>query len=478
MIEIGYYSLPVVGLTAIFTGMVLALQSYTGFARFDAESAIANVVVLSITRELGPVLAGLMVAGRIGAAMAAEIGTMRVTEQIDALTTLSTNPFKYLVAPRLIAGVADAAAPGAASPTSSACSAAISSASTSSASIPATYLRRHAATSWRRSDVVSGLVKAAVFGFIIALMGCYHGYQLARRRAGRRRGDDQRRGLGLDPDPHLQLRHHRAVLRAMSTSRPPKIERPRPRQSRSARSACCDGVDLDVGAGESLVVIGGSGTGKSVLIKCILGLLAARRRLDPDRRRGGRRPARPRRASACMRKFGMLFQGAALFDSPAGLGECRLRPDRRGAAWRATQAKEIALAQARPRSASAPRSASCGRPSSPAACRSASALARAIAAEPEIIFFDEPTTGLDPIMADVINDLIVECVQRPGRHRALDHPRHGERAQDRRPHRHALRRPIIWAGPADEIDRSGNAYVDQFIHGRAEGPIKMPVRPL
>ncbi|MGH6932964.1 MAG: MlaE family ABC transporter permease, partial [Dongiaceae bacterium] len=105
LIEIGYYSLPVVGLTAIFTGMVLALQSYTGFTRFNAESAIPNVVVISITRELGPVLAGLMVAGRIGAAIAAEIGTMRVTEQIDALTTLSTNPFKYLIAPRLIAGL-------------------------------------------------------------------------------------------------------------------------------------------------------------------------------------------------------------------------------------------------------------------------------------------------------------------------------------------------------------------------------------
>src|SRR5271156_1816343 len=105
MIEIGYFSLPVVGLTALFTGMVLALQSYTGFARFNAEGAIANVVVLSMTRELGPVLAGLMVAGRVGAAMAAELGTMRVTEQIDALSTLSTNPFKYLIAPRLTAGV-------------------------------------------------------------------------------------------------------------------------------------------------------------------------------------------------------------------------------------------------------------------------------------------------------------------------------------------------------------------------------------
>src|SRR5690606_1176630 len=104
IIDIGYYSLPVVGMTALFTGMVLALQSYTGFSRFSAEGAVATVVVLSVTRELAPVLAGLMVAGRIGASIAAEIGTMRVTEQIDALTTLSTNPFKYLIAPRLLAG--------------------------------------------------------------------------------------------------------------------------------------------------------------------------------------------------------------------------------------------------------------------------------------------------------------------------------------------------------------------------------------
>src|SRR3954453_7644272 len=105
IVYIGYFSLPVVGLTALFTGMVLALQSYTGFSRFNAESAVATVVVLSVTRELGPVIAGLMVAGRVGAAMAAEIGTMRVTDQVDALTTLSTDPMKYLVAPRLPAGI-------------------------------------------------------------------------------------------------------------------------------------------------------------------------------------------------------------------------------------------------------------------------------------------------------------------------------------------------------------------------------------
>jgi len=174
MISIGYFSLPVVGLTAIFTGMVLALQSYTGFSRFSAESAIPNVVVLSITRELGPVLAGLMVAGRVGAAMAAEIGTMRVTEQIDALVTLSTNPFKYLVSPRLIAGltmlpilvlVADV----------------IGILGGYLVSVyklgfnPTTYL----INTWNFfevEDLNSGLIKAAVFGFIISLLGCYNGY--------------------------------------------------------------------------------------------------------------------------------------------------------------------------------------------------------------------------------------------------------------------------------------------------------------
>jgi phospholipid/cholesterol/gamma-HCH transport system permease protein len=174
MIEIGFYSLPVVGLTSVFAGMVLALQSYTGFARFSAEGAIANVVVLSITRELGPVLAGLMVAGRIGAAMAAEIGTMRVTEQIDALTTLSTNPMKYLVAPRLIAGflmmpllvlVADVIG------VFGGYLVAVHKLGFN----PSNYLQ----STWNFlefSDVVSGLVKASVFGFIVTLMGCYHGY--------------------------------------------------------------------------------------------------------------------------------------------------------------------------------------------------------------------------------------------------------------------------------------------------------------
>ena len=105
VLEIGFYSLPVVALTALFAGMVLALQSYSGFSSFSAEGAVATVVEIAVTRELGPVFAGLMVAGRIGATMAASIGTMKVTEQIDALKTLSMNPFKYIVSPRVLAGI-------------------------------------------------------------------------------------------------------------------------------------------------------------------------------------------------------------------------------------------------------------------------------------------------------------------------------------------------------------------------------------
>lgn len=174
LIDIGYYSLPVVGLTAIFTGMVLALQSYTGFSRFSAESSIPTVVVLSVTRELGPVLAGLMVAGRMGAAMAAEIGTMRVTEQIDALTTLSTDPIKYLVMPRILAGilvlpllvfVADIIG-------------VFGGYLISTYKLgfnPANYMSK-TIEFLEAKDVISGLVKASVFGFIISTMGCYHGY--------------------------------------------------------------------------------------------------------------------------------------------------------------------------------------------------------------------------------------------------------------------------------------------------------------
>ena len=174
LIIIGYYSLPVVAMTAFFSGAVLALQSYTGFSRFSAESSIATVVVLSITRELGPVLAGLMVAGRVGASIAAEIGTMRVTEQIDALFTLSTDQIKYLVGPGVIAAIITLP-----------CLVLVGDIiGVMGGYLISTYKLGFNSTSYIIStveylesmDVISGLVKAAAFGFIIAIMSCYHGY--------------------------------------------------------------------------------------------------------------------------------------------------------------------------------------------------------------------------------------------------------------------------------------------------------------
>ena len=174
LFDIGYFSLPVVALTAIFTGMVLALQSYTGFSRFSAQGAIANLVVLSVTRELGPVLAGLMVAGRVGAAMAAELGTMRVTDQIDALTTLSTNPMKYLVAPRILAGIVALPMLVLVADILGVMGGFIVATAKLGFNVSA-YLT-NTVSFLQPEDVISGLVKAGVFGFLIALMGCYQGY--------------------------------------------------------------------------------------------------------------------------------------------------------------------------------------------------------------------------------------------------------------------------------------------------------------
>jgi len=171
---IGYNSLPVVGLTALFTGAALAQQIFVGGTRFNAESVVPGVVVIAIVRELGPVLGGLMVAGRVSSAMAAELGTMRVTEQIDALVTLSTDPFKYLIVPRLLAavftlpllvlvanviGVLGGFLIG-----------------TERLGLNAANYLQVTSDFLEATDVYSSLVKAGVFGFFIALMGSYHGY--------------------------------------------------------------------------------------------------------------------------------------------------------------------------------------------------------------------------------------------------------------------------------------------------------------
>jgi phospholipid/cholesterol/gamma-HCH transport system permease protein len=174
MLRIGYFSLPVVGLTAFFTGGALALQIYLGGNRYGAEAIVPQIVVLGITRELGPVIAGLMVAGRVAAAIAAEIGTMRVTEQIDALTTLATNPIKYLVVPRLIAAVVTMPILVAIADSIGVFGGYV--VSTQSLGFSGGIYLKNTVDFMTHADVVSGLYKAAAFGFIIALMGCYNGF--------------------------------------------------------------------------------------------------------------------------------------------------------------------------------------------------------------------------------------------------------------------------------------------------------------
>jgi phospholipid/cholesterol/gamma-HCH transport system ATP-binding protein len=232
------------------------------------------------------------------------------------------------------------------------------------------------------------------------------------------------------------------------------------------------GFDLDVMPGESVVVIGGSGTGKSVMLKCLLGLVTPDRgsvKVDGQEVVG----ISDREREPILQKFGMLFQYAALFDS-LSVWE--------NVAFGLTQAKGMARADAKPIALKKLAQVGLGADVaelSPAelsgGMKKRVGLARAIATEPEIILFDEPTTGLDPIMGDVINDLIVACVKDLGA--TAISITHDMASARKIADRVAMlyQGQAIWQGPAATIDHSGNPYVDQFIHGRAEGPIQVEV---
>ncbi len=175
MVRVGYDSIPVVFLTTLFTGMVLALQTFNGFARFHAQNLVGSVVALSLTRELSPVLTALMVTGRVGSAMAAELGTMRVTEQIDALTALATEPVQYLMVPRV--GASIAMLPllvilGDAVGIYGGYFVAVQLLGAN----PVAYLDNSFQYLHVKDDIVSGVIKAAVFGLIFSLIACVRGY--------------------------------------------------------------------------------------------------------------------------------------------------------------------------------------------------------------------------------------------------------------------------------------------------------------
>jgi phospholipid/cholesterol/gamma-HCH transport system ATP-binding protein len=256
-------------------------------------------------------------------------------------------------------------------------------------------------------------------------------------------------------------------------SEPPAKIRIRDLHKRFGAKQVLDGVELDVAEGESVVVIGGSGTGKSVLLKCVLGLLEPDRGsivIDGEEVVGLRRRAREQ----VMQKFGMLFQSAALFDS---------LPVWENVAFGLVNIKKLGRAEAKERAVATLAQVGLGADVAdlwPAelsgGMRKRVGLARAIATQPEILFFDEPTTGLDPIMADVINDLIARSVRHLGA--TAISITHDMASARKIADRVAMlyQGKIIWQGPVAQIDHSGNPYVEQFIHGRGEGPIKLDIR--
>ena len=175
MVRVGFDSIPVVFVTTLFTGMVLALQTFNGFARFHAQNLVGSVVALSLTRELSPVLTALMVTGRVGSAMAAELGTMRVTEQIDALTALGTEPVQYLMVPRVTASVVMMpllVIMGDAVGIYGGYFVAVQLLGAN----PVAYVDNSFQYLHVREDVVSGVIKAAVFGLVFSLIACIRGY--------------------------------------------------------------------------------------------------------------------------------------------------------------------------------------------------------------------------------------------------------------------------------------------------------------
>ncbi len=244
------------------------------------------------------------------------------------------------------------------------------------------------------------------------------------------------------------------------------------------RKVVLDGVDVEVAKGESLVIIGASGSGKSVFLKCLLGIIRADAGsilIDGEDMITGDKATRER----LRREIGMLFQGSALFDSLTvwenvafalneGVGRRRVARE---------HSREIALE----RLASVglgPEVADLSPAELSGGMQKRVALARAIAPSPEILLFDEPTTGLDPIMADTINDLIVASVHKLGATAiSITHDMASARKIATRIAM-LYQGKIIWEGSAAEVEKSGDPYVDQFVHGRSDGPIKMQVRAL
>jgi energy-coupling factor transporter ATP-binding protein EcfA2 len=362
--------------------MVLALQSFSGFERFGATSLVGTVVALSITRELGPVFAGLMVSGRVGASMAAELGTMKVTEQIDALVTLATDPVKYLVVPRVIAATVVLPILVVFADFVGILGGYFVAVHVMGANPHVYVAKTYQYLEFR--DIYTGLVKAAVFGSLIALISCHNGF-VARGGAEGVGGRPPGGGDLVHDGARLGLLHDLAhVLTGGGRRGNPGDDRdPRPVQA----------VREEGGprrAGPHRAARGEHGRHRRQRDRQVRpaqvrrGPHAPRRRGDPDRR-GGHHAMDEEELVRVRRRFGMLFQGAALFDSMdvgdnVGFALRRLRkfPEER---IREVVEEKLSMVGLREIQRLMPAELSGG-------MKKRVGLARAIASEPDILLYD------------------------------------------------------------------------------------------
>ncbi len=457
MRKLGVDSVPIALFIAVFTGIVLSLLSSYIFTGTVPLYFVGALVGKTIMMELGPVLTGMALAGRVGASIAAELGTMKVTEQVDALETLAYDRYAYLVVPRVLAATlmfpvvtAFAVAVGVASGWITAINL---------LDLSSTEFLKGLKQFYQFKDVWFGLVKSASFGGAVALMGCLRG--LSAPGWGRRRGpgNDPRRGSRLRGDPGAGC---------LLGSRPAVILLDNLTKSFGPRTIL-NGVSLEVPDGQNTVIIGASGAGKSITLKLIVGLI------EPD---GGRVLVDDevvqdldRDGLAALRgRIGYVFQFAALFDSLTVAENIRLGLVKRGfeeSTIRERIEESLAVVDLSGTEDKLPAELSGG-------MRKRVGIARAIALKPRYILYDEPTTGLDPITATVMDRLIIRTRDLGVTGLVVTHDmRSAFSVGDRVAmlYQGAIRQ----VGTVDEIQASDDPVVRQFIEGRPGPELVEPV---
>ena len=467
--------MPVVSVTGAFIGMVMAVETVTQFRAIGQENRIGSIINLSVLKQIGPVLAAVMLAGRIGGALTAELGTMNVTEQLDALRVMGSDPIRYLVVPRFVACVL-------LTPMLTIYSDLLGI--LGGWVISVFMLGIPNAPYWANSHVgdrqiMEGISKSFFFGAAIGLISCYKGFTSGSGASGVGKACTESFVASfiaiivlnfvfaeMFKEMYLALYGVRGisdVSKLVPYTLPMPLIALRNLYKRFGKLLVLNHVNLEIAEGQSLVVIGASGSGKSVMLKHIVGLL------KPDEGEvwvSGRRidNLSERELQSVRQQFGFLFQMGALFDSMT-VEENIAFP----LIEHTTKSKEeidkivgqkltmVGLPETRKK---VPGQLSGGQ-------RKRIALARAIALEPAVILYDEPTTGLDPIRADVINELILK-LQRELKVTSIvvTHDMHSAfKVADRIVMLHQGN--FIFDGTVPQIQYSADPIIQRFVRGEA-----------